>query len=53
MITAPEIPRLDNGGVALCHLCQRRVYFAGGFLRLLAGQVEQMARFGKIYKFGK
>lgn len=46
MITAPEIPRLKNGGVALCHFCQREVYWAKGFLRLLAQNVEWLARYG-------
>jgi hypothetical protein len=53
MITAPEIPRLNNGGVALCHTCQRRVYFAGGFLELMASQLEQIAQRGHVYKFAK
>jgi hypothetical protein len=53
MITAPEVPRLKNGEVALCHLCQRRIYFAGGFLQLLASQVKQLAYRGYVYKFGK
>jgi hypothetical protein len=39
MITAPEVPRLASGGLALCHLCQRAVYFAGGFLDLLVSDV--------------
>lgn len=53
MITDPEIPRLNNGGVALCHLCQRRVYFAGGFMEILASQLAQIAKTGRVYKFGK
>lgn len=39
MILDPDIPRYEGGrapSVALCHMCQRSVYFAGGFLRLLA-----------------
>lgn len=44
MITAPEIPRLPNGGVALCHVCQRVVFFAGGFMELLILAVEREAR---------
>lgn len=40
MITAPEVPRLANGGVALCHLCQRNVYFAGGFIQLQIRMLE-------------
>lgn len=46
MITAPEIPRLENSGVALCHLCQRSVYFAGGFLDLLLKALEREIHYG-------
>lgn len=44
MITDPAIPR-DNGALRLCHTCQRRVYFANGFLRLLAKELTAAARF--------
>lgn len=40
MITAPEVPRMENGGVALCHFCQRDVYFADGFMNLLIKIIE-------------
>lgn len=43
MILAPEVPRLDNGGVALCHGCQRSAYFAGGFLLLMAKDLSREA----------
>lgn len=43
MITAPEIPRLPGGGLALCHFCQRAVYFAGGFVQLLIADVQRAA----------
>lgn len=43
MITAPEVPRLANGGLALCHHCQRAVYFAGGFVDLLVEDVRRAA----------
>lgn len=44
MLTAPEVPRLANGGIALCHTCQRRVYFRNGFLPLLAQTVNREAK---------
>lgn len=43
MITAPEVPRLNNGGIALCHTCQRYVYFQGGYLAMLARAVRRAA----------
>jgi hypothetical protein len=45
MLTCDDVPRLQNGGIALCRYCQRSVYFANGFLRLLARDVGRMARF--------
>lgn len=45
MITAPEVPRTAWGGIALCHFCQRWAYFKGGFLLLLADDLQRMARF--------
>lgn len=53
MITAPEVPRLDNGGVALCHFCQRDVYFANGFLSLLQRNLERLARYSRHVKTQK
>lgn len=53
MITAPEVPRLANGGVALCHSCQRNVYFAGGFLELLARRLKWLARFEPQHTAGE
>lgn len=44
MITAPAVPKLRGGGVALCHSCQRTVYFAGGFIELLAKSLDRQAR---------
>jgi hypothetical protein len=44
MVTAPEVPRFENGGIALCHICQRWTYFAGGFLKLM---IEALLRPGK------
>ncbi len=43
-ILHPCVPRLPNGGVALCKFCQRNVYFAGGFLELLVRDLEFLAR---------
>ena len=40
MITAPEVPRRKSGGIALCHICQRGVYFAKGFNNLLLKVVK-------------
>jgi hypothetical protein len=46
MLTHEAVPRLANGGIALCHVCQRQVYFAGGFIELLVRNVEWLVRFG-------
>jgi transposase-like protein len=40
MITDDAVPRLQSGGVALCHICQRSVHFAGGFLQKLLQVLE-------------
>jgi hypothetical protein len=46
MLTAPEVPRTEGGkGIALCHYCQRKIYFVGGFLKLLARDLEWLARY--------
>lgn len=45
MITDPVIPRSRNGVLRLCHRCQRRIYFANGFLRLLAEYVKREANY--------
>lgn len=45
MFTSPEVPRHSSGyGVQLCHLCQRRVFFKGGFVAMLAEDVRRDAR---------
>lgn len=45
MITHPEIPRFKDGiGIRLCHVCQRLVYFAGGFLELLLRRLDLQAK---------
>jgi len=43
IITDPAIPRTRDGGIALCHLCQRSVMFANGFLRYVIEIVHSMA----------
>jgi hypothetical protein len=43
MITHEAVPRLPNGGVALCQTCQRDIYWVGGFLELLIKRIERMA----------
>lgn len=40
ILTDDAVPRLANGGIALCHGCQRAVYFAGGFLTVLMKRLE-------------
>lgn len=42
MLTAPEVPTTSTGRILLCHGCQREVYFAGGFLRLLLRHLERL-----------
>ena len=44
MLNEPEVPRHQGGGIALCHSCQRQVYFDGGFLRHLTKQVRREAK---------
>lgn len=47
MLTDEAVTRRPNGGIALCHACQRQVYFKGGFLKLLVGKLRQNAsRYG-------
>lgn len=48
MLTAPEVPRTLHGGLRLCHGCQRAVYFIGGFLNLLARDLEWAARYPSV-----
>ena len=45
MITDEAVPRDAFGLLRLCKGCQRNVYFAGGFLRLLADRLYQIARY--------
>lgn len=44
MLLDEAVPRLPSGGIALCHICQRSVYFAGGFLELLLKRLERAAK---------
>lgn len=43
IITDDVVPRTDNGGIALCHHCQRMVAFAGSFLTYLIQKVKRTA----------
>lgn len=43
MLTAPEIPRTAEGGIRLCQLCQRSLFFAGSLVRLLAEDLRRAA----------
>lgn len=43
MLSAVEIPRLSNGGIALCHHCQRWCYFKKGFLPALVDDLRKQA----------
>jgi hypothetical protein len=45
LITDPAIPRTKGGGIQLCKWCQRQVYFVGGFLKLLARDLDWLSRF--------
>lgn len=40
LITDAAIPRTKSGGIKLCKFCQRDIYFVGGFLKLLARDLE-------------
>lgn len=43
LLAAPVVPRTTNGRIALCHTCQRSVYFARGFLELLINDLNLTA----------
>lgn len=47
----PLIPRLDNGRIALCHRCQRDVYWAKGFMRYLTNIHAANAREARSREF--
>lgn len=44
IITANDVPRLEGGGLAICHFCQRDTSFNGSFTLLLADDLFYMAR---------
>lgn len=44
MLLAAEVPRTEGGGIALCHSCQRTVFFKGGFLSLIAERLDREAK---------
>ncbi len=48
MMTAPEVPRTPAGGIALCHGCQRAIFFAGGLIQLLAKTLFWSARHAEL-----
>jgi transposase-like protein len=50
MLTGEDIPRFSGGGIALCHMCQRAVYFAGGLIQLLTKDLKVYAQ---IFASGK
>lgn len=43
MLVAPDIPRTDWGGIQLCHMCQRSIFFAGGIVGLLVKELRWAA----------
>lgn len=43
LITDDAIPKLPNGGPALCHACQRSVYFRNGYLPLMIADLKREA----------
>jgi hypothetical protein len=54
ILSADDVPRLANGGVALCHLHQRATAFAGSFnqylirwIKITAGGNDVLAQPGK------
>lgn len=45
MIAGPDVPQRQHGGPALCHGCQRSVYFKGGIVEYLAAEVARRAKY--------
>jgi transposase-like protein len=43
VVTGPDVPRLEDGGVALCHTHQRAVVLAKGLNRYLASKLRHAA----------
>lgn len=48
IVTADDVPRLSNGGVALCHVHQRSVAFAGSLTEYLVKHLRMSAMNGFI-----
>jgi hypothetical protein len=44
MLTAPEVPKRADGAIALCEWCQRIMWMNGGYLDMLAGRLERLAK---------
>ena len=44
-VTGPDVPRLEDGGVALCHTHQRAVVLAKGLNRYLASKLRVAAEY--------
>jgi hypothetical protein len=36
-----EVPKMENGQLKFCHLCQRSVYFAGGVNQMLVADLKR------------
>lgn len=46
---ARECPHDRRGLIELCHVCQRQIYFAGGYILYLAKITEHLARYPDSY----
>lgn len=54
MLLDEAVPRRPHGGIALCHGCQREVYFKGGFLEMLVKRLHKTAsRYGATKRENK
>ena len=40
LLTSPDVPRFSGGGIALCHWCQRSVYWSKDFIKLLIKDLQ-------------
>lgn len=53
MLMTPEIPRTTDGeGIKLCHSCQRRSFFRGGFVRYLVFILEGQSKHYRKSRYG-
>jgi len=43
LLTAPEVPRFSGGGIAMCHWCQRAIYWRKDFIKLLIDDLKRAA----------